>query len=63
MPKFMVYGKTVGTKYIGTFEAKNKEDAENMAWNSDEAYISFCHACSRESEDTEIEEMFAEEAD
>jgi hypothetical protein len=37
MAKFRVYGKVVATKYIGEFEADSKEQAEEMAWKSNEA--------------------------
>jgi hypothetical protein len=57
MPKYRVYGKVVGTKYIGEFEAATKEEAEQMAWENDEAYVSVCHQCSRDIEDPEIERM------
>ncbi|MEK3838670.1 hypothetical protein [Paenibacillus sp. FSL R7-0128] len=61
MPKFRIYGRVVATKYIGEFEADTKEQAERMAWDSDEAYVSVCHQCSKEVEDPEIRELEVEE--
>lgn len=61
MPKFRVYGKVVATKYIGEFEAETKEQAEEMAWKSEETYISLCHQCTSEAEDPEIHELEVEE--
>lgn len=61
MTKYRVYGKVEGTKYLGTFEANSKEEAENMAGDSEEAYVCLCHACSSECEDAEITTFTAEE--
>ncbi len=61
MPKFRVYGVVTATKHIGTFEAATKEEAEQMAWESDEAYVSVCHHCSGEVDGAEIDEMVVEE--
>ncbi|MHA6530211.1 hypothetical protein [Paenibacillus sp. BAC0078] len=61
MPKFRIYGRVIATKYIGEFEAESKEQAEEMAWKSDEAYVSLCHQCSGEAEDPEIHELEIEE--
>ncbi len=51
----------MATKYIGEYEAASAEEAEQMAWNSDEAYISVCRHCSYEVEDPEIDRMEVEE--
>jgi len=61
MPKYRVYGKVVGTKYIGTFEAATKEEAEQKAWDDDGAWVSVCHQCARDVEDPEIVSMEVEE--
>ncbi|MGM1048378.1 MAG: hypothetical protein ACQEXX_19875 [Bacillota bacterium] len=61
MPKFRVYGAVKATKYIGEFEAANKEEAEQMAWDSDGASVSVCWHCAKDVEDPEIEEMIVEE--
>jgi len=58
---YRVSARVVGSKFIGEFEANSKEEAEEMASESDEAYISLCHQCSSECEDIEIEEFFIEE--
>lgn len=50
MPKYEVYGVAYASKYLGTFEANNKEEAEEMAMNSDANYFSLCHQCSGEVE-------------
>lgn len=61
MPKFRAYAKVVGSKYLGVFEAENKEQAEQMALESDEAYISVCHQCIREIDNPEVTEVELEE--
>ena len=61
MPKYSVYGAVKATKYIGTFEAESEEEAEKMAWDSDNAYVSLCWQCSEQAEDPEISEMIVEE--
>lgn len=63
MPKFRVYGIVKATKYIGEFEADTKEDAERMAWNSGEAYVSLCHQCSDEASDPEVDELIVEDTE
>jgi len=45
MKTFAIYGKVVGTKYIGTIKAKNKKEAEEKA--SEKSYVSLCHYCSK----------------
>lgn len=58
--KFRVSGTVVGSKYLGVFEAKTKEEAEEKALSSPEASVSLCHQCSSECEDPEIQEAHAE---
>lgn len=59
MPKFSVYGKVVGTKWIGEYDAPDAEAAIQMA--EKDAHSSMCHQCSRECEDPEVEDLVAEE--
>ena len=54
--KYHVVGHVTGGKYLGVFEADSEEEAIKKALNSEEAYVSFCHQCSRECENAEIEE-------
>lgn len=61
MPKYLVYAKVVGSKFIGTFEADTSEKAIKLAENSDEAYVSLCHQCSSKCEDPECYDFVAEE--
>jgi hypothetical protein len=57
--KYRVYGKVVGSIYLGEFKAENTEEAEMLAIeNSD---ISFCHQCSSHCEDAQIEDIYIEE--
>lgn len=58
MPKYSVWGKVVGTKYIGEYEAENATQAEAMAWK--DAHSSLCRQCSDECEDPEIDELTVE---
>ena len=61
MPKFSVYGKVVGSKYIGTVNAKNKKEAEEKAWEHRNVHVSLCHQCADECDDPEIVEITVEE--
>jgi hypothetical protein len=61
MKKFRVWGKVVGTKYLGVHEAQTAEAAEEMAIEGDQGYIRLCHRCSDQCEDPEIVEATAEE--
>ncbi|WEG13967.1 hypothetical protein PU629_06260 [Pullulanibacillus sp. KACC 23026] len=61
MSKFNVYAVVTATKYIGEFEAETKEEAEQMAWESEDAYVSVCHQCANEVDGAEIERMVVEE--
>lgn len=58
MPKFQAYGKVVGTKYLGEYEAPTEEAAREMAWR--DAHSSMCHQCSSECEDPEIDEVIVD---
>jgi hypothetical protein len=59
MPKFRIYAAVTGTKYLGEFEGKTKEEA--LAEAGREAFVSLCHQCDSECEDAEIHDMTAEE--
>jgi hypothetical protein len=61
LKKWRVYGTVVGGKYLGEFEAATKEEAEQMAMESDAAGISLCHQCTDECEDPHVDEARAEE--
>ena len=56
--KYNVYGKVVGSKFIGTFEADSEREAMEKA--GENASISLCHYCSGECENAEIEDFTAE---
>ena len=60
--KFAVYGRVVGTKYLGEFEAESEEAAIEQATKNGEDHVSLCHQCSGECEDPEIDEVRVEEA-
>ena len=62
MAKFAIYGKVVGTKYLGEFEAKSAEDAITQAEANSDTYVALCHQCSSQCEDPEVVEMTAEKA-
>lgn len=63
MPKFRVYGTVIASKYIGEFEAATKEEAEQMAWESEEACVSVCHQCARDVDSPEIDHLVIEEVE
>jgi len=58
MPKFNVYGSVVGSKFIGTYEAKTRDEAIDKA--SRDAHVSLCHHCATECENAEVDELTAE---
>jgi hypothetical protein len=65
MKKYRVYATFTASKYLGEFEAETKEQAEEMASESDANYASLCHQCSNEVElnDSAASEFYVEEAD
>lgn len=60
MPKFRVVASVVGSKYLGEFEAATKEEAEQLALDSENASVHMCHQCSSQCEDAECAEAYAE---
>jgi hypothetical protein len=63
MSKWRVYGIVTGSKYLGEFEAKTKEEAEQLAIDSELASVTMCYQCAEECEDPEIHEVNVEAAD
>jgi hypothetical protein len=61
MPIYRIVGAVYGSKYLGDFEASSREEAEEMALNSDAASVNLCHHCSSECEDPQIERVEIEE--
>ena len=61
MPKFHVYGKVSGSKYLGVVEAPTAEEAAERAIKT--AHVSFCHQCSDDCEDPQVESATAEPAE
>jgi hypothetical protein len=57
--RWRVNGTVVGGKYLGEYEADTAEEAVELAL--DEAHVSFCHQCSGECENAEVEDATAEE--
>lgn len=60
MPKFEVYGKVTGSKYLGVFEAHSEEEAIQLALQSTASMVSFCRQCTDNCEDPEINEAVAD---
>ena len=58
--KYSVYGKVVGSKFLGTFEASSSEEAEQKALDAN-GHVSLCHHCAGECEDAEITECVVEQ--
>jgi hypothetical protein len=50
------------TKYLGEFEANSKEEAEQMALESNKNHVSLCHHCSNDLDlnDCSCQEVEAE---
>lgn len=63
MKKYHCYGTVIGSKYLGEVEAENIEEAMTKAWELEEAWISFCHQCSRECEDPMVSSIHVESDD
>lgn len=51
-------GSVVGGKYLGEVQARTEEEAIELAGRH--AGVSFCHACTSECENAEIEEITVE---
>ncbi len=51
--KFAAHGAVFGSKFIGEFHADSVEEALRLA--EADAVASFCHQCSRECENPEVE--------
>ena len=60
---YHVYGTVTGGKYLGSVQAKTKNEAEEKAWDELDASVSFCHHCSGQCEDPQILELNIEEDD
>lgn len=60
MAKYRAYAVVTATKYIGEFEANSSEEAEQMAWESENAHVSICYHCAKEVDGAELTEMFVE---
>lgn len=65
MKKWNVYGKVVGSRYIGIFEAETEEAAIEKANNESDrcGSASVCHQCSDVIEEIEVIADAADEAD
>lgn len=61
MKEFRVCGAVHGTKYIGVFRGKDKQEAIDAAIKGGETSVCLCHQCDSEVEDAEIHEFIAEE--
>lgn len=59
LKQYRVYGTVTGSKYLGIYKAKSKDEAEEMALNV--SFASFCHQCCSECEDPEVTSCEAEE--
>lgn len=60
--KYLVYGKVVGTKWMGTVEAENEKEAMKLA-NELDSHVSICHQCADEVDSLEVDEIFVEKDD
>lgn len=59
MKKFAVYGRVVGSKFLGVFEAETANEAEEKAL-AENGYVSVCHQCSDQIEEAEIDGVTSE---
>lgn len=60
MPVYRVYGKVVGSKYLGEYEAATADEAEDMAMEEN-GHCGLCHQCADECDDPEITDCTVEE--
>lgn len=60
MPKYEVWGRVVGSKYIGSYEASTEEEAIANALEDGDAYVSVCHSCVGEVNEAVVDELSAE---
>lgn len=61
MTTFHVYAIVSGTKYLGTVEAENNNDAEEKAFDLSTASVNLCHACTKQCDGAEISSVYVEE--
>jgi len=59
--KFAVYAIYTASKYIGEFEADDKEAAIDRAVEDGDEYVSLCWECSKEIELNDMARFEAEE--
>lgn len=60
--RWSVNATVVGGTHMGIFEAETAEEAIDKAWKAHEG-ISFCHHCSHQCENPEIENVTADPLD
>lgn len=58
--KYAAYGKVVGSKFLGVFEADSEEEAIEKVLESEQINIALCHHCSDQCEDAEVVEVTVE---
>ena len=48
--KYDAYAEFTASRYLGTIEAKNKEEAEDIASEKfeEQCYVSLCHSCAKD---------------
>lgn len=61
MKKYSVYGKVIGSKFLGTVEAADDHELhEKVQKLEHDAWVSLCHHCAGECEDAEVVETYYE---
>lgn len=62
MPKYRVYAIMSASKFIGEIEAKDEEEAEELAWEHDNAdNPRLCHRCAKELDIGDMHKLDIEE--
>lgn len=61
MKTYRVYAVVTGSKYLGTVEAKDEDDAKEKAFDLDSCHVSLCHQCDNECEEAMVSEVSVEE--
>lgn len=60
MSEFRIVGAVSASKYLGTYEATNAEEAIAKMLEAETYSVSVCHQCSGDVEDPEIHTVYVE---
>lgn len=61
MAKYRITAIFKGWKDLGVFEADSLEEAEELAYDSEESSPNLCYHCANQVHDLEVDDLFIEE--